>query len=83
MATYYITEDQESNLSSCLNANDEAGFSDIEEGTRSYSSGGLHPVQIGEVYGEKYRVIRKLGFGRESTVWLAADKLYVKLALGG
>jgi len=38
-----------------------------------YQPGGYHPVHLGDVYRERYRVINKLGFGTYSTVWLARD----------
>jgi hypothetical protein len=40
----------------------------------NYCAGGYHPVRIGDVFnGGKYRVLRKLGYGVYSTVWLARD----------
>lgn len=36
--------------------------------------GGYHPVQIGDIYNRKYCVIRKLGWGHFSTVWLCWDE---------
>ncbi|KAF2226588.1 hypothetical protein BDZ85DRAFT_316089 [Elsinoe ampelina] len=38
-----------------------------------YHPGGLHPVHLNEVYEQRYRIIRKLGYGSHSTVWLALD----------
>lgn len=35
--------------------------------------GGYHPVKIGDLYNGKYHVIRKLGWGHFSTVWLCWD----------
>ena len=44
------------------------------EGTDGYKKGGYHPVKIGERYnGGRYVVVRKLGWGHFSTVWLAED----------
>ena len=40
-----------------------------------YQPGGHHPVHLGDVYNDKYRVIHKLGYGSYSTVWLARDLL--------
>ena len=37
--------------------------------------GGYHPVQIGDVFNGKYHVIRKLGWGHFSTVWLCWDTM--------
>ncbi|WEW56931.1 serine/threonine protein kinase [Emydomyces testavorans] len=45
-----------------------------EEGPQVYHPGGFHPVHLGEVYNGKYKVLRKLGFGRYSTVWLVQNK---------
>jgi serine/threonine-protein kinase SRPK3 len=39
-------------------------------------TGGYHPVQIGEQFNNgRYSVLRKLGWGHFSTVWLVADNL--------
>ena len=35
--------------------------------------GGYHPVQIGDLLNGKYHVVRKLGWGHFSTVWLGWD----------
>ncbi|MCJ1415724.1 serine/threonine protein kinase, CMGC group [Xylographa parallela] len=45
-----------------------------EEDSEDYCKGGYHPVQVGETYKEgKYIVVRKLGWGHFSTVWLSRD----------
>ncbi|KAI0401759.1 serine kinase [Xylaria palmicola] len=45
-----------------------------EEDPSRYSPGGYHPVRIGdEFHNGKYQVIRKLGYGLYSTVWLARN----------
>ena len=52
----------------------EEDFSDTEmERKREYRKGGYHPVHIGELYWNRYRVIQKLGWGYFSTVWLVWD----------
>jgi hypothetical protein len=51
--------------------------SDEDEGTEDYVKGGYHPVQIGELYNRRYRIVRKLGWGHFSTVWLVHDITYV------
>jgi hypothetical protein len=49
---------------------------EAEEWVEAYHPGGLHPVEVGDTLdGGRYEVLRKLGFGNESTVWLAQDKL--------
>ncbi|CAG9759306.1 unnamed protein product [Ceutorhynchus assimilis] len=45
-----------------------------QEKSAHYKKGGYHPVKIGDEYCERYYVIRKLGFGTYSTVWLCWDK---------
>ncbi|KAK2151332.1 hypothetical protein LSH36_367g05052 [Paralvinella palmiformis] len=37
------------------------------------SNGGYHPVKIGDLFSNRYHVIRKLGWGHFSTVWLCWD----------
>ena len=71
--TGYYTSYQESNPSSCLNGSDEENWGIIEEGLQVYRPGGFHPVSPREIYGGRYKTIRKLGFGTTSTVWLAED----------
>lgn len=39
--------------------------------------GGYHQVEIGDIYNGRYHVIRKLGWGHFSTVWLCRDKKWV------
>ncbi|KAK7001728.1 SRSF protein kinase 2, partial [Halocaridina rubra] len=38
-----------------------------------YGVGGYHPVKIGDLFYNRYHVIRKLGWGHFSTVWLCWD----------
>ncbi|KAJ3115099.1 serine/threonine protein kinase, CMGC group [Physocladia obscura] len=46
-----------------------------EEDEAEYIKGGYHPVSIGDVYSTgRYHVLRKLGWGHFSTVWLAKDQ---------
>eukprot|EP00123_Amoebidium_parasiticum_P020387 comp4901_c0_seq1/m.1002 comp4901_c0_seq1/g.1002 ORF comp4901_c0_seq1/g.1002 comp4901_c0_seq1/m.1002 type:complete len:588 (-) comp4901_c0_seq1:592-2355(-) len=50
------------------------GDSDEEEEDPSdYRRGGYHPVCVGEVYNNRYKVLHKLGWGYFSTVWLVWD----------
>ncbi|CAH8517347.1 unnamed protein product [Schistosoma turkestanicum] len=46
---------------------------DEQEDPRDYCIGGYHPVKIGQVYNARYHVVRKLGWGHFSTVWLCWD----------
>lgn len=49
-----------------------------EESLARYCQGGYHPVRIGDVFADgRYKVLRKLGYGFYSTVWLAFDSGYV------
>ncbi|KAM5341999.1 hypothetical protein ACJ41O_015030 [Fusarium nematophilum] len=43
------------------------------EDLENYEPGGFHPVHLGDVYDDRYRVVHKLGYGGFSTVWLATD----------
>lgn len=43
----------------------------------AYHPGGYHPVYLGDVIQERYHVMRKVGWGQYSTVWLAVDMKYV------
>jgi serine/threonine-protein kinase SRPK3 len=45
----------------------------IEEDPKRYVAGGYHPVSPGITLNNRYSVLRKLGFGQNSTVWLATD----------
>lgn len=48
-----------------------------EEDLEDYRKGGYHPVKIGDLFNEdRYEVVRKLGWGHFSTVWLAKDQKY-------
>lgn len=45
-----------------------------EEEVEDYKKGGYHPAYKGETYKDgKYTLVRKLGWGHFSTVWLARD----------
>ncbi|KAI8380633.1 kinase-like domain-containing protein [Choanephora cucurbitarum] len=46
-----------------------------EEDRKDYCKGGYHPVHVGDKYKDgQYVVIRKLGWGHFSTVWLIRDQ---------
>ncbi|KAL2802759.1 kinase-like protein [Aspergillus granulosus] len=44
------------------------------ESLENYRPGGYHPVQIGDHFHDRYRVVHKLGYGSYSTAWLARDE---------
>uniref|UniRef100_A0A673LMN7 non-specific serine/threonine protein kinase n=1 Tax=Sinocyclocheilus rhinocerous TaxID=307959 RepID=A0A673LMN7_9TELE len=44
-----------------------------QEDPNDYCKGGYHHVKIGALFNGRYHVIRKLGWGHFSTVWLAWD----------
>ncbi|KAL7045859.1 hypothetical protein ACKWTF_002368 [Chironomus riparius] len=82
--------DNEKNYSIEDPADDEenvGGFSSEEEEQESredYRRGGYHPVKIGDLFLQRYHVIRKIGWGHFSTVWLCfdfEDKRYVALKI--
>lgn len=69
---------------------DGAGYSDDDEregeqeAREDYCRGGYHPVKLGDLFLQRYHVIRKLGWGHFSTVWLSWDleeKRYVALKI--
>lgn len=46
------------------------------EWIEAYRPGGYHPIHLGDLLAEgRYKILRKLGFGSFSTVWLAKDSL--------
>lgn len=55
-----------------------------QENREDYCKGGYHPVCIGDLFLNRYHVMRKLGWGHFSTVWLCwdlEDKRYVALKI--
>lgn len=44
-----------------------------EEPIEWYCAGRYHPVKLGDIFNSRYEVVRKLGWGVYSTVWLAKD----------
>uniref|UniRef100_A0A7S3YYI2 non-specific serine/threonine protein kinase n=1 Tax=Lotharella globosa TaxID=91324 RepID=A0A7S3YYI2_9EUKA len=55
-------------------SDDSEDFSNSDdEGKSAYKKGGYHPVFTGDVYNDRYTVVKKLGWGHFSTVWLAVD----------
>ena len=46
---------------------------DEQEDPSDYKKGGYHPVKLGDLYNQRYHIVRKLGWGHFSTVWLCWD----------
>lgn len=44
-----------------------------EEPVSMYRRGGFHPTRLGDKIGDRYLVVRKLGWDVYYTVWLAKD----------
>ena len=44
-----------------------------DEGEEGYKQGGYHRVNVGEVFADRYTILKKLGWGHFSTVWMAHD----------
>ncbi|KIW91539.1 uncharacterized protein Z519_07505 [Cladophialophora bantiana CBS 173.52] len=60
--------------SSSTSEDDPAETTADEEDSEDYCKGGYHPVHVGETYNNgRYVVVRKLGWGHFSTVWLSRD----------
>ncbi|KAL8718556.1 MAG: hypothetical protein Q9225_004328 [Loekoesia sp. 1 TL-2023] len=66
---------QQSRSSSSSSSQDDATeVTAEEEDSEDYCKGGYHPVNVGETFKDgKYIVVRKLGWGHFSTVWLSRD----------
>ncbi|KAM9799137.1 SRSF protein kinase 3-like isoform 1-T2 [Syngnathus typhle] len=50
-----------------------AGSYDEQENPSDYGIGGYYPVEVGEIFEDRYQVVKKLGWGHFSTVWLCWD----------
>jgi serine/threonine-protein kinase SRPK3 len=65
--------------SSSSSREDAAETTADEEDSEDYCKGGYHPVSVGEQFKDgKYTVVRKLGWGHFSTVWLSRDNVTQK-----
>jgi serine/threonine-protein kinase SRPK3 len=65
--------------SSSSSREDAAETTADEEDSEDYCKGGYHPVTVGEQFKDgKYTVVRKLGWGHFSTVWLSRDNVTQK-----
>lgn len=77
-------------LSRAFSSSSSLSLSDIssstpfeEEKMPAYGLGLFYPVRIGQVFRERYQVVRKLGYGANSTVWLCRDLWCVKCRVLG
>lgn len=62
--------------SSSSSREDAAETTADEEDSEDYCKGGYHPVTVGEQFKDgRYTVVRKLGWGHFSTVWLSRDNV--------
>ena len=59
--------------SSDNNGEDDEDEEEEQEDPKDYCKGGYHVVNIGDVYNGRYTVLRKVGWGHFSTVWLCWD----------
>lgn len=58
--------------------NADSVLTEDEEDFEDYCRGGYHPVNVGDRFSNgRYVIVRKLGWGHFSTVWLAKDVVYV------
>lgn len=63
-------------LSTSFAASSTSGsvMTEDEEDEEDYIKGGYHPVHVGDTFSDgRYLIVRKLGWGHFSTVWLARD----------
>ncbi|ESO10200.1 hypothetical protein HELRODRAFT_190406 [Helobdella robusta] len=81
-ADYVIEKEGTVNDSTCSRSDDEEEIlgsdNDEQEDPKDYVKGGYHPVKIGDLFNGRYHVIRKLGWGHFSTVWLCWDLLSLR-----
>jgi len=54
-------------------SNEEYQSEEEEEDIEDYRRGGYHPVKIDDVFKTRYKIIKKMGWGHFSTVWVALD----------
>ena len=65
LAKFFEPVSQTSRSSNLQQTTEEAEF---------YSTGGFHSISLGDTFNSgTYKVLRKLGYGQYSTVWLARD----------
>ncbi|EJD75629.1 CMGC/SRPK protein kinase, variant 2 [Loa loa] len=69
----YGDDEMEREQEEVLGSDDEE-----QEDPKDYRKGGYHPVAIGDVFNGRYHVIRKMGWGHFSTVWLCWDTVQMR-----
>mmetsp|Transcript_11014 Transcript_11014/g.16394 ORF Transcript_11014/g.16394 Transcript_11014/m.16394 type:complete len:796 (-) Transcript_11014:1689-4076(-) len=83
----YLGHDDDDDDKKNQNGSDSAEdyTDDEDEGEDGYKPGGYHSVRVGEVYNQRYVVIKKLGWGHFSTVWMVKDRKVLSTAdhIGG
>ncbi|UJR21903.1 hypothetical protein I4U23_024974 [Adineta vaga] len=67
-------EDEEEEVEEAEEHDIRGSDDDEQEDPKDYCKGGYHPVTIGSTFNQRYHVIRKLGWGHFSTVWLCWDR---------
>ncbi|KAK9491267.1 kinase-like domain-containing protein [Lipomyces doorenjongii] len=68
------TTSRDVSVSSNASTSSDSASTNDEEALEDYCKGGYHPVAIGETFKNgRYTIVRKLGWGHFSTVWLARD----------
>lgn len=71
MADEFDEDDEDDDEST---ESDSEGSHHDEESLKDYCKGGYHPIQVGDTFKDgRYVIVRKLGWGHFSTVWLAKD----------
>lgn len=74
-SNYPVSVYQHSNIIANSGVCSLYGSDEEQEDDTQYCRGGYHPVVLGDVFDRRYRVVRKLGWGHFSTVWLCRDIL--------
>ena len=52
-----------------------------QEPSAEYCVGGYHPARFGDILNQRYFVVKKLGFGLYSTVWLFFDLIIPRFVI--
>lgn len=70
MSKYNCRDRRTDGSDSSSSSDSSADDNDVEE-IEDYQKDGYHPAHVGEIIDSKYVVLKKLGWGHFSTVWLA------------